>query len=37
MTIIVLAFVTTDGVTFGVVDGACCTTAAEVVGALLVL
>ena len=32
-----LAFVTTDGVTFGVVDGACCTTAAEVVGALLVL
>ena len=32
-----LAFVTTDGVTFGVVDGACCTTAAEDVGALLVL
>ena len=35
---IVLALVTTDGVTFGVVDGACCTTAVEVVGgALLVL
>ena len=32
-----LAFVTTDGVTFGVVDGACCTTTADDVGALLVL
>lgn len=37
VTIMVLAFVTTDGDIFWVGDGVCCTAAGEDVGALLVL